>query len=151
MSAIGVPRFPLLGAPETWDDLTLCAATTFLEAAGEPDEGILAVAWVIRNRMDERHQGVKEVTLAPAQFSCWNADYRPMAEARLAGADGAESAWKAAAGALWRFVPDPTRGADHYLNPVLTKKIRKGAMPSWYDPTKITIQIGHHEFLKLRQ
>lgn len=146
-----VPTFPLLGEPAQWDALTLLSATVFLEAEGEPDDGKLAVAWVAANRAAQASQGLHDILLAPAQFSCWNSDYRPMAEARLSAGGAAEEAcWRAAASAIWRLTADPTRGASHYLNPELTKKIRKKHdLPSWYNPTKVTARIGRHEFLRL--
>ena len=35
-----------------WADMELYAATVLLEAEGESEEGKVAVAWVIRTRMD---------------------------------------------------------------------------------------------------
>ena len=72
-----------------------------------------------------------------------------MAEARLAAIGVHEASWKAAAGALWILWPDPTGQANHYLNPVLTKKIRKGALPDWADAEKKTVTIGRHDFYRL--
>ena len=147
-----VPRFPLIQPIEQWDELTLLAANVFCEAEGEPDEGKVAVAWVVRVRADRRKKSVHEVILQPYQFSWLNMDYRLKAEARLAAAnvDTAERCWRAAAGALWRFLPDPTDGSDHYLNVELTKKIRpKHDLPEWFDTQKIVAVIGNHTFLKL--
>lgn len=146
-----VPAFPLLAAPEQWDALTLLAATIFLEAEGESDEGKVAIGWVAANRADLWKQTLAEVLLAPSQFSCWNSDYRPMADARLAaGGQAEEACWRAAAAALWRLVSDPTHGGTHYLNPDLTRRIRKKHdLPPWYDPAKVTATIGRHEFLRL--
>lgn len=146
-----VPAFPLLGEPDQWDALTLLAATVFLEAEGESDDGKVAVAWVAANRASAANQSLQAVLMAPAQFSCWNADYRPMAEARLAGGGAVEEAcWRAAAAAMWRLTADPTQGATFYLNPELTKKIRKKHdLPPWYDAAKVTARIGRHEFLRL--
>lgn len=159
--SISVPAFPLLGEPGEWDDLTLAASTIFLEAEGEPDEGKVAIAWVIRTRM--RAGGTVHTIIlgsdgrayadgrAYEPWSCWNDDYVPIARARLAAAPEArrEACWRAAAGGLWGLIPDPTSGANFYLNPELTKKIRKGTMPSWYAPEKVVVRIGRHEFLRL--
>lgn len=43
------------------------------EAGGEPFEGKLAVAYVIRNRLI-RWGSVTDVIFAPFQFSCWNTE-----------------------------------------------------------------------------
>ena len=150
--SVTVPAFPLVTVPADWDELTLMAAVDFLEAEGEPEEGKLAVVWVAVNRSDRWRQSIKDVLLKPAQFSCLNADYFPtMGYARLAGAGvAAEACWRAAAAGLWRLQPDPTFGADHYLNIPATKAGRKRHdLPTWYDGAKVTATIGRHAFLKL--
>lgn len=50
------------------------AKTIYGEARGENVETMLAVGWVIRNRLQsKRHGGTyKDVVLQPLQFSCWN-------------------------------------------------------------------------------
>ena len=160
--SVTVPPFPLVTPPAEWDDLTLMAAVDFLEAEGEPDDGKLGVVWVAVNRADRWRQSVKEVLLKPSAFSCLNPDYFPtMGYARLTAATGsaAEACWRAAAAGLWRFEPDQTGGADHYLRVDATKAGRKKHdLPAWAaDPSdatrindaKVTAVIGHHHFLKL--
>lgn len=156
-----VPPFPLIEEPGQWDDLTLVAATCFLEAEGEPVEGILGVCWVIRRRALDWGQGFKGAILGAdglaygdghpyEAFSCWGDEYRIRARARLSEAgDGVrEPFWKAAAAALWELSPDPVGGASFYLNLPVTKKIRGGSLPGWYDQSKVTIMIGRHTFLR---
>ena len=161
MSVKRVPSFPVIGAPETWSELMLLAATIFLEAEGEPAEGKNAVGWVVNWRVDRRRQSLHQVVLSKDEkawsdkeaFSCWLGENRRRAEARLVAADGAVSVvidcWRAAAGALWRLLPDPTDGADHYLNEEVTKKLREGTLPAWFDSEKVTAKIGNHTFLQL--
>lgn len=155
-----LPPCPMELPPGTWPGLLLYAATVLLEAEGEPAEGQLAVAWVVRNRVDTHgHAGVdpeaellRSVLLAPQQFSCWNEEYAGLRRARLAGVDPRrwEDCWRAASAAWWRLAPDPTAGATHYLNPVLTRQIRpRHDLPRWYDATRVTVVIGRHEFLRL--
>jgi spore germination cell wall hydrolase CwlJ-like protein len=157
-----VPRFLVVTDPGDWDELTLLTATIFLEAEGEPEEGQLAVGWVVMNRLRLwRLTDVHTVILGPDRrawgdqrpfevFSCWNDDYRQRAEARLAAAQDAslEPAWRAAASAFWALRADPAGGATFYLNRPLTLRIRGGSLPSWYDPAKVTVVIGRHEFLR---
>jgi spore germination cell wall hydrolase CwlJ-like protein len=128
--------------PADWADLELMAATVYLEAEGETDEGKVAVAWCIRNRMDAGARRAREVILQPYQFSCWNSDYSGQRKARLTAPDPPvyERCWRAAAGALWRLLPDPTGGARHYYNPAL-------ASPEWAEMATARIRIGHHIFL----
>lgn len=138
--------------PRTWPEMLLYVGTVLLEAEGEPDEGKVAVAWVIRNRMDAEAKTVAGVCLAPMQFSAWNDDYAGMRKARLTAPDPKmwERCWRAACGAFWRLLPDPTAAADHYLNVELTRESRKdGSLPAWFDPAKVTARIGHHTFLRL--
>lgn len=163
-----VPPFPLLGEPGDWDRLTLLAGTIRLEAEGEPEAGQLGVGYVVMNRVIFWKLDLHAVILGPDRrayqdnkpfepFSCWNSDYQPMAEARLAGAgEAAESAWRAAAAALWHLLPDPTHGAIFYLNVDLTKRLRHGTLPDWaadpHDPTlvhanKVKVVLGRHTFL----
>jgi N-acetylmuramoyl-L-alanine amidase len=147
-----VPAARKVTDPADWSGLELLAATVLLEAEGEPDEGKLAVAWVVRTRMDAKKATVHDVALAPYQFSCWNADGAGMRKARLTAPDPVnwERCWRAAAGALWRMLPDPTARADHYLNEQLTRETRSdGGLPSWFDSAKVTARLGHHTFLRL--
>jgi len=138
-------------------DATMALATTvYQEAEGESLLGKLAVAHVIVNRVKRANQGrvnlktVHDIVFAPFQFSCWNTDSptRP----RLGHVFGPawEESWVAAEQALAGDQPDPTKGATHYLNPGLTRKIRKdGTLPSWYDERKVTLREGAHHFLRL--
>ena len=50
------------------------AKTIYGEARGESIETMLAVGWVIRNRLQAGRYGstYKDVVLQPKQFSCWN-------------------------------------------------------------------------------
>ncbi len=155
-----VPMFPVGEPAETWDDLTLLAATVFLEAEGEPDLGKLAVAYVVMNR----GKTVLNAVLGPdgkaygdgkpyEAFSCWNDDYKQQAATRLSTCGNrAEAAWRAAAAAFWGLISDPTSGADHYLNVELTRKIRGGSLPTWAEGPigrDQGIKIGNHTFLRL--
>ena len=57
-------------------DLLHLAKTIYGEARGESIETMLAVGWVIRNRLQAKRYGstYKDVVLQPKQFSCWNKD-----------------------------------------------------------------------------
>jgi hypothetical protein len=157
------PRLPPPTRPDAVgaDDLTLLATTIYLEGAGEPEDGQLGIAWVIRNRMDARQRSARQVILgadglvdadghAFEAFSCWNEDYRAQRTARLIAPDATvwDHCWRAAAAAYWRLLPDPTLGARFYLNIELTKRIRPlHDLPRWYDPARVTWVSGQHTFL----
>ena len=170
MASVLIPPFPLLGAPGDWPALVLVAATVFLEAEGEPWDGLLGVGWVVRRRALDWKLGWHAAILGPdakaegdtrpfEPFSCFNDTDLPHSRARLAGTtpEKAEPSWKAAAAALWGLLPDPVNGATHYLNEVATKKIRGGTLPAWaalptdarhLNPALVRATIGRHVFLK---
>jgi cell wall hydrolase len=133
------------------DELMLLKWTVFLEAEGEPFEGKIAVAYVIRNRASAWQQSIYQVCWQKWQFSCWNEDERIRRIKRLENADvslmkDCEAAAEAAAIGAW---PDPTHGATHYLNEPLTRKIRgDGTLPEWVAKMTHTAKIGQHDFYK---
>lgn len=151
------------------DRLTL-AATLMGEARGEPLEGKIAVAWVVRNRMmrsiwwgifteadraklsiDPPRYSAQAVCRKPWQFSCWNTNdpsYRVclkfLAPENLQD-NLKNSQFKECLYAVDQVmagrVPDPTFGATHYINP-------KIANPKWDDEATVTANIGQHRFYK---
>lgn len=137
----------------------LLTATIYAEARGEPHEGRVAVCNVVLNRFRKgMATSIKDVILKPKQFS-WTDPRDPNHEAiaRMLGTD-VDSVWAecreiAALALAWRL-PDNTRSADHYLNVELTKKLRKGTLPTWAEEGiaagNVTKKIGHHTFLNLR-
>ncbi len=131
-------------------DVDWMAMTIKMEAGGEPYPGKLAVAYVIRNRSSKTGKSISDVVLDPWDFSAWNTESR--GRLHLDDADHAAVWWdcyKAASSAYFQLECDPTKGATHYLNVELTKKIRGGSLPSWYDQEKVTVVIDQHTFLRL--
>lgn len=169
MSTVLVPPFPLLGEPGAWDALTLLASVCYLEAEGEPWDGVLGVAWVVRRRALDWKVGWHAAILGPDErayddarpfepFSCFGDDYKARAMARLATVSltTAEPFWKAAAAGLWGLLPDPVNGASFYLNVAVTLRIRGGTLPTWAaDPRdaskinqdKVRAVVGRHTFM----
>lgn len=126
----------LLVNPDIWVALTLIG-----EADGEPYDGKVAVAEVIRNRA-RRHYNSDGTyigtVLAPLQFSCWNAysDRIPAAKADDVRPDVQEClrAWQdALAGS------NKALGAVLYFNP-------QEAAPAWVAKATFLIEIGRHRF-----
>lgn len=120
------------------------------EAATEPYEGKLGVAYVILNRMKQSGKSVVDVVLEPGQFSAWNTS----SQTRLYIDQFKPSTWKAcldaATAAYFQHHPDPTRGATHYLNlEWVLQHNPNGSWRKWYDKTKVTAKLGAHTFLKL--
>jgi N-acetylmuramoyl-L-alanine amidase len=127
-------------------DVQVLACTLYGEARSETPEGILAVACVIRNRVNLDLKGDKKpdwwgegytgVCLKPMQFSCWSpkggeGNYNKLA-ALVAGLKSGpvadprylECAW-IATGVIKGWVRDVTFGADHYYAPKAMQP------PSW--------------------
>lgn len=137
-------------------------ATVYGEAAGEPVEGIIAVACVIRNRATAKPahwwgRGYRGVCLAPSQFSCWWEDnanatrvYALAEQLILAGPQGERSVvseirW-IAAGVIAEQLRDVTRNSDHYL----TARLFGGPdCPKWAAGRVPTTRIGGHAFFRL--
>lgn len=119
------------------DDLWWLAETVKMEAGGESYDGQLAVAFVICTRRKSTW-GIRQVVLAPLQFSCWNG-----ASAMRVVDTEQRSAWQAAAAAYFRLADDPSIGATHYLRSDLAPK------PPWFDPVRVSATIGAHTFLRL--
>ena len=126
------------------DQLSTMARTVYGEARGEPFEGKLAVAFVIRNRAARPGwwgKDVESVCRRPYQFSCWNAGdpNRPAIEAvDLPDASFAECLVACIAALREPAAPDPTQGATHYH--------AKGVMPVWTQGKTPCARIGGHLF-----
>jgi hypothetical protein len=139
------------------DEIAL-AVTMAGEARGEPVQGRIMVACIVRNRLAAGRWGdtVRAVCLAPAQFSCWW---------HYGGADNARATWALARLAVEQFasvgrVADPllrecvylargvlsgeirdiTRGATHYV----TRELFRQRPPVWTSQARIVAEIGAH-------
>ena len=150
----------------TWHDVATLTATIYGEARGngEPQEGRVAVAHTILNRVRARTwygTTIEDVCLKAWQFSCWNggglnsvpAKYKDPNADRCAALRGlllegrmmemgrhARDCYHAALEAL-NGGTDPTGGATHYYNP-------KVAAPKWAESPLMEYKttIGSHKF-----
>lgn len=124
---------------DMWAQLTLWA-----EARGEPYEGMVAVARVIRNRARQgwAHDYVG-VVLQPYQFSCWNTqDPNRLSAARVDVADPnfvrCRQAW------IESEAHDAGIGdAVMYYNPAGVSHT-----PAWATEDKYVTTVGHHAFYR---
>ena len=132
--------------------------TLYGESRGEPVEGSIAIACVIRNRAGGG-QDVKDVCLAPHQFSCWNRDGSANHTAILAVAEQALNQDHAAStnvdrvyaqclwiadGVLSGVVLDRSFHATHYLE----RSLFETGTVSWASAMHVTTRIGRHVFLR---
>ena len=136
---------------ETEKDRDVLARTLWGEARGESLAGMVAVAWTIRNRVNDGKskswwgEGYAGVCLKPYQFSCWNKNdpnfpflsgAKPIPVAEMA------KAVMVAIAVMDGAYPDPTGGATHYYATTMPKA------PAWAAKAKQTLKLGHHVFFK---
>lgn len=134
----------------TEKDRDVLARTIFGEARGEGLAGMVAVAWTIRNRVEDGKdkswwgEGYAGVCLKPYQFSCWNKNdpnYPYLSGARpIPAAEFATC--RRVADQVIDGVPDPTGGATHYYATTMPKA------PDWAAKAKRTLKLGNHVFFR---
>ena len=145
-------------------DLEALWLTLWGEARSEPVEGQIAVACVIRNRVQTPKRfgaSYAKVCLRPMQFSCWNEGtdanhVRLMALAAKVAARDTEATTSyvtprirqlafLAAGIIGQQIEDRVKGADHYLTTdlLLTKP------PRWARGSSPVCHVGRHSFFRL--
>jgi len=132
-------------------DRDVLARTLWGEARGESLAGMVAVAWTIRNRVNDGKakswwgEGYAGVCLKPYQFSCWNKNdpnfpflsgAKPIPVAEMA------KAVMVATAVMEGAYPDPTGGATHYYATTMPRP------PAWAAKAKQTLKLGHHVFFK---
>lgn len=125
-------------------DKDLMVRTILGEASGEGPRGQAAVAHVILNRTASGDYGKSpsDVVLARNQFEPWSTKasqlmaIKPDSQAYRETSDIVDMA---ASG----DIPDPTKGATHFLNPAIVMA-RRGSLPAWASQPVMTI--GNHTF-----
>jgi len=121
-------------------DIETLARTIWGEARGEPQQGKVAVAWVVLNRAAGKKK-LGEVCRAKWQFSCWNPDdpnRAKMANVTLADPVYRDCMLAALSVVQGRAGPDPTEGSKHYHTKDVTPYWSRGKVP--------VCQIGAHLF-----
>ena len=122
-------------------DDTIAALNIWMEARGEPFDGKVAVAEVIRNRLKTGRWGntIVHVVLAPYQFSGWNTKDPNRIQALLL--DDSDPQYQECLRA-WNTAKSNTnfaKGALFYFNPQL-------AAPDWAHTQTLLATIGNHQF-----
>lgn len=133
--AVCVAMFSPAAAATT--ERELVAAVIILEAGGEGQRGMQAVAEVIHTRSRERRTTKREVVTQPFQFSCLNSRTPAQAVARAR----AHPQWSTALRLALLKSATLTRGANHYC----TRTVK----PSWAAGQRPVAIIGGHVFFKL--
>lgn len=124
--------------------IALAVATIWGEAEGEPYEGKLGVARVIRERMKHRYFSdgtVAGTVLRPMQFSLWNTTERRRIKAAVADTtdrmvQDSMQAWRDSG-----LIQDP-----RWAGVVLYHA--KSVLPSWAAKVQLQFVIGQHLFYK---
>lgn len=133
----------------------LLALCVWAESRGEPVEGQIAVAWVVRRRVERRRSTYVDQILKPYQFSAFNEtdpnrakidDLATRTDAQRDNEQGWRQALYVARGVIGNWLADNVRGADHYAT---TAILLSSEAPSWADPAKQVVVIGHHTFFRL--
>lgn len=125
-----------------YGDEFMLALCLWREARGEPQEGIVAVACVIRNRVALYHSSYYQEIVKPWQFSSITANGDPQLKRWPAVDDPAwEECQSIAHKAISTPMADITQGAVNYYADTI-------APPHWVNDMTFTIQIGHHRFYK---
>lgn len=132
-------------------DLDTLTRTVYGECRNEPYEGIVAVAWVIRNRAEDKDKrfgdDIVDVCLKPQQFSCWNTSIPGRnSMMRASNSPVYHKVLGICALVLSSQITDPTSGANHYYAEYLDAQ---GKKPSWADDTRLVKKIGVHKFYRL--
>jgi spore germination cell wall hydrolase CwlJ-like protein len=121
--------------------------TIVFEADGESEEGKIAVAYVILNRIKSGAWGdsIKDVVTSPWQFEPWMTKREAME--KLSPDDPRyRNAAQIADVVLAGQVPDPTGGAMYFLNPTVVRERQGGSLPAWAQGEGQAI--GHHTFYR---
>lgn len=136
--------------------LEILTLTIYGEARGEPIEGQIAVACVIRNRVNKRNKSYFEICTQPKQFSCWNEDDPNRAvlveiaekwtmNSPVDNIHLRQCQW-IASGIVNNSILDNTNKSLNYL----THSLFVGNRPSWADyPTSDPIQHGKQVFFNV--
>lgn len=129
------------------EDRDYMIRTIVFEAADEPEEGKIAVAYVILNRIKSGGWGdsIKDVVTSPWQFEPWMTR-REEIEKLSPDAPSYKNAAQIADAVLAGQVPDPTAGAMYFLNPTVVRERRGGSLPSWAQGEGQPI--GNHTFYR---
>lgn len=122
---------------------------TFAEAGGESETGQIAVLHAIRTRSIKRNQSIHEVIFAPYQFQ---PTFTAQGKATMARLKPEDDEYKRLAnlaqGVFNGTIPDPTGGADHFLNEALTREQNnRVTLPEWTKKLASSRHvIGKHAF-----
>lgn len=120
------------------------ADTLYLEARGERERGLRAVASVVYNRAERTGKTFEAVCLAPKQFSCWNGLAPKTCKIAPKSVRDAEAyrLCQTIEAELLTGKFEPLGDWTHYYNPRLCS-------PKWARGVE-QVKIGNHNFLRTK-
>jgi spore germination cell wall hydrolase CwlJ-like protein len=123
--------------------MVLCAECVWREARNQSYQAMVAVAWVIRNRVRLPGHDLVRVVSAPWQFSSMTAPGDPNLVKWPQTGDAAFERCCSAVDAVWGGTfADNTKGATFYYSPPITEAPRE------WGPTVVTTVIDELTFCK---
>ena len=122
------------------EDLYWLGLNIYHEARGEQTEGKIAVCHVVMNRVITRGKTIKEIIMAPNQFS-WTIGIDPDYYCISEPGEFRECIIATSLCLKVRASGFCLHGADHYFNP-------KVVLPSWAKSMKFIERIGNHDFYR---
>ena len=150
---MAIPDPKILSRCNRDQDRMVLARLVFGEARGEGDEGRIAVAWTVLNRLakSKRRYGstITKVCLRRSQYSCFGSGGH--LAAMLEPWDNDPESWAGccavADAVLEGREPNPVPGITHYVAGWLYRNDEK--CPSWArEPQVEPVEIGRHVFLR---
>lgn len=128
-------------------DLEALTLTIWGEARGEPIEGKIGVAMVMRNRWLNHYRGAGsyvDVCTAHAQFSAWTDEAEEMTVGENEYSSGRldvvmDLCKEIATATIMGLLADNTHGANHYYADSI-------AAPTWAVGATLLATLGHHRF-----
>ena len=135
--------------------IDILALTLWGEARSEPIEGRIAIACVVRNRLQTGRWGssYKAVCLARRQFSCWNpgtdSNHLQLMTLVKKVQTGPRPTYPVLSECYWvadgveqGIVRDRVQGALHYHADTMSP------YPSWATSGHLVVHLGHHLFYR---
>jgi len=129
----------MIGIGYSGDEIML-ASLIAGEAADQPIEGQIAVAWSVRNRVHKpRWWGETWIEVMSYNWQ-YEAVWRNRMQLWKLWERVTEKELWVARGVIAGWLPDPTGGATHYYAPALVKE------PKWAKKLPLTVVIEDHRF-----
>ena len=128
----GLILFLLFTLAISYSDLEALQRVVYCEARGEPDNGKLAVAYVVINRSRISGRSIAYEATKPSQFCVWSGT--------MTDSNSAKKCRNFAQIAINRSSPDPSKGATFFYS--------GSNVPYWARGKTPCAKIGGHKFFK---